>query len=229
VALLAPNLWRRKGDIYEVRFESGADTETIPVDARHLGGDHINRLIEQAGKGVHVSQFLTSSRDRPTRPLASTILEDAMEEMSDEEVGRAYQYGTPGSATFDDEAVASLRKSIDEARQREEAARLAGDDEGAEEEATTRQKLERQLRRDTDHRGRPRRLGTSEEEKARKAVCNALADQYRRLKRRGLGRLADHFKVSIKWIWQGRCYAYLPSTPITWQTATGSYLVEGVS
>jgi hypothetical protein len=152
-----------------------------------------------------------------------------MDESSGDEVGATYQFGTSGSVALDDEALASLRKSIDEARQREETARLAGDDERAEEEATTRRKLERQLRRDTDHRGRPRSLVTSEEEKARKAVCNALADQYRRLRGRGLGRLADHFKVSIKWIWQGRCYAYLPSTPITWQTATGSYLVNGVS
>lgn len=223
----APNLWRRKGDIYEVWFESGPGMEPIPV-ARHLGCDHINRLIEHAGKGVHVFQFLSSSKDRSIHPVASTILEDEMDELSDEEERKGYQFGTPGDETLDDEALASLKASIEEARHREEVARLAGDDERAEEESTTRRKLERQLRHDTNHRGRPRRLGTLEEEKARKAVCNALADQYRRLKEKGLGRLADHFKVSIKWIPQVRCYAYLPTTPITWQTATGSYLAKGL-
>jgi hypothetical protein len=177
----APNQWVRKGDIYEVRFESGPGTETVPVEARYLGCDHINRLIEHAGKGVHVFSFLNSSRVRPTRPVASTILEDEMDDLPNEEDAGAYQFGPVSNDTLDDEALASLKASIEAARHREENARLAGDEKRSEEEASTRQKLESQLRKDTVHRGRSRRLGTSEEEKARKAVCNALADQYRRL------------------------------------------------
>lgn len=224
-----PNLWRKKGDYYEVRFESGPNVDPVPIEARYLGCDHIIRLIEHAGKGVPVRQFLSSSKDRPMQPVASTILEDEMDELSDEEERSGYQFGTSGGETLDDEALASLRASIEEARHREEVARLAGDDERAEEEATARRKLERHLRRDTDHRGRPRRLGTPDEERARKAVRNALAYTYQRLKQKGLARLADHFEVSIRWIWQGRCFAYLPSTSITWQTATGNYSVKSTS
>jgi hypothetical protein len=68
-SLPSPNLWRRRGDIYEVRFESGPDTEPIPVDARHLGGDHINRLIEHAGKAFrHPASTVRTARS-PQRCL----------------------------------------------------------------------------------------------------------------------------------------------------------------
>jgi len=222
-----PNLWWRKGGFFEVRFWAGTGPVLIP--SRHLGCDHLTRLIESEGRGVHVLQFRTARRASGNRPLASTVMEDdATGTVGSHDTGDPvfpFHFGSPQhEVTLDEEAVAQVRTAIEEARRRVEAAKQTGDraaEVGAERELRA---LERHLDRDFDDHGRPRRLGTTQEEKARKAVWCALNEQYTRLRAVGLSELADHFVDSVKWISEARCFAYRPAVPTTWLTEKGSFV-----
>lgn len=221
------NEWVLRGGAYEVRFGSGRNQGIVLVDSKHVGCKHIVRLIENEGRGVHVMQFDIGQKKSARRNPASTITQDELfGSVSTDENESVFDTlsGSSEADCSDDPALQSMRERIGNINR--EMVELRKTDQSVSKLAKEKERIEKQMKTDFDNFGRPRKLGISQREKARKAVSDALSKQYERLRdklRCDLPDLANHLEDSIRWDGKTGSFAYHPARPMTWKTQTGTY------
>jgi hypothetical protein len=224
----AANMWRKRDGVYEVRFFATSDEAPRLIPADYLACDHLTRLIEQEGRGVQATDFARKKQGR-SQPIASTIpVREAVESTSRDATSPIVNSGgADDERIYDSRALREIRERIERLQQLIGEARQDADDQDIELLKQELRQLQRHMERDFDNVGRPRKLATSQEEKARAAVSNALSYFYKILRDEyELDELANHFSDSVKWISDVRCFAYRPASLTEWRTATGTYAAK---
>lgn len=223
-----PNLWRKRGEVIEVRFNSRPETEPTLFKADYVGCEHITLLIERAGSAVNVREFSSGQKSKRNQPLASIMTTDEVNgtfqaDDVDDVSHRPFGMGQTYDRVYDDDARTQIVEELNRLQDLIAGAKHNNDKVAERNARSELNQLRKQFDRDCDDLGRPRRLGTTHNEKARKAIRNAMTEQIDRLRSQRLDELANHFEDSIKWIAEISSFAYRPASTTEWETGKGRF------